>query len=176
MSTQPPRHRLQKPPSPEISLSPRIRASADYRRARIPDLLSQRHPTSAERIPDGSTSDSHFAKRQRQTGGQRAASVDKPDSASPRASPTLYSLPQGTTISLQTKTGAHYEGVVMSTSGEGDTTGVRLKDVKDISHPGALKDQQSSGDELTFGPGVTGNTSRDQFATHEKLFGGSTSM
>ncbi|KAI4517945.1 hypothetical protein K525DRAFT_169994, partial [Schizophyllum commune Loenen D] len=103
-------------------------------------------------------------------------------------------------ISLQTKTGAHYEGVVMSTSGEGDTTGVRLKDVKDISHPGALKDQQfvastnidyvaterhegggggvtntfsvrSSGDELTFGPGVTGNTSRDQFATHEKLFG-----
>ncbi|KAL1702267.1 hypothetical protein EV121DRAFT_210441 [Schizophyllum commune] len=140
----------------------------------------------------------------------------------------------GTTITLQTKTGAHYEGVVMSTSGEGDTTGVTLKDVKDINHPGgALKDQQfvastnidkwssgpaivasapdtfrtdtdisakkgpgrerelqawqpssdsgsgggigggsgPSGDELTFGPGASGNTSWDQFATNEKLFG-----
>ena len=28
-----------------------------------------------------------------------------------------------------------------------------------------------SGDELTFGPGASGNTSWDQFATNEKLFG-----
>ncbi|KAL1758369.1 hypothetical protein FB107DRAFT_246958 [Schizophyllum commune] len=145
----------------------------------------------------------------------------------------------GTTITLQTKTGAHFEGVVMSTSGEGDTTGVTLKDVKDINHPGgAIKDQQfvasanidkwssgpaivasapdtfhtdtdisakkgpgrerelqawqpsggdgggggyantfggrSLGNELTFGPGASGNTSWDQFATIEKLFGGPT--
>ncbi|TRM64619.1 hypothetical protein BD626DRAFT_492463 [Schizophyllum amplum] len=136
----------------------------------------------------------------------------------------------GTTITLQTKTGAHYEGVVMSTSGEGDTTGVTLKDAKDITQPGApLKDQQfvastnidkwssgpalvpgpqdsfrtdtdisakkglprerelqawqpsgadasggaigGKGDDLTFGPGASTNTSWDQFATNEKLFG-----
>jgi len=34
-----------------------------------------------------------------------------------------------------------YEGVIGSTGGEGDTTGVTLKDVKEISVPGApLKD------------------------------------
>lgn len=49
---------------------------------------------------------------------------------------------QGTTITLSTKTSIRYEGVVLSTNGEGDTTGVTLKDVKDISNPGApLKDQ-----------------------------------
>ncbi|EIM91286.1 uncharacterized protein STEHIDRAFT_48397 [Stereum hirsutum FP-91666 SS1] len=48
----------------------------------------------------------------------------------------------GTTITLSTKTSIRYEGVVLSTNGEGDTTGVTLKDVKDISNPGApLKDQ-----------------------------------
>ncbi len=41
-----------------------------------------------------------------------------------------------------TKTSIHYEGVISSTSGEGDTTGVTLKDVKEISTPGSqLKDQ-----------------------------------
>ncbi|KAF9003941.1 hypothetical protein BDQ17DRAFT_1241822 [Cyathus striatus] len=34
-------------------------------------------------------------------------------------------------------TGQRYEGVVGSTSGEGDTTGVTLKDVKEITTPGA---------------------------------------
>ncbi|KAK0204777.1 hypothetical protein DFS33DRAFT_692473 [Desarmillaria ectypa] len=48
----------------------------------------------------------------------------------------------GTTITLTTKTSIHYEGVISSTSGEGDTTGVTLKDVKEISNPGTpLKDQ-----------------------------------
>lgn len=48
---------------------------------------------------------------------------------------------QGTTITLSTKTALRYEGVVASTSSEGDTTGVTLKDVKEISNPGApLKD------------------------------------
>jgi hypothetical protein len=143
----------------------------------------------------------------------------------------------GTTITLLTKTAARYEGVIHSTSGEGDTTGLTLKDVKEISTPGAsLKDQVfiastnidswSSGpadakvpngdtfrtdsdisqkatprrerdlqawqstsdpsslppgapasstqfgvvDDLTFGPG-SNNTSWDQFAANEKLFG-----
>ncbi|KAF9052401.1 hypothetical protein BDZ89DRAFT_1088489 [Hymenopellis radicata] len=48
----------------------------------------------------------------------------------------------GTTITLTTKTSIRYEGVIFSTSGEGDTMGVTLKDVKEISDSGApLKDQ-----------------------------------
>lgn len=43
---------------------------------------------------------------------------------------------QGTTITLTTKTGQRYEGVIGSTGGEGDAAGVTLKDVKDISTPG----------------------------------------
>ncbi|KAJ3486449.1 hypothetical protein NLI96_g4251 [Meripilus lineatus] len=47
----------------------------------------------------------------------------------------------GTTITLSTKTNQRYEGSVLSTSGEGDTTGVTLKDVKELTQPGApLKD------------------------------------
>ncbi|KAJ8508803.1 hypothetical protein ONZ45_g8961 [Pleurotus djamor] len=43
----------------------------------------------------------------------------------------------GTTIALSTKTGQRYEAVIASTSGEGDTTGVTLKDVKELTNPGA---------------------------------------
>ncbi|KAH9949939.1 hypothetical protein B0H21DRAFT_725331 [Amylocystis lapponica] len=43
----------------------------------------------------------------------------------------------GTTITLSTKTNIRYEGSVLSTSAEGDTTGVTLKDVKDLTNPGA---------------------------------------
>lgn len=54
--------------------------------------------------------------------------------------PLIASL-QGTTVTLTTKTGIRYEGVIASTSNEGDTTGVTLKDAKDITAPGApLKD------------------------------------
>lgn len=48
---------------------------------------------------------------------------------------------QGTTITLSTKTAQRYEGVIASTSGEGNTTGVTLRDVREITTPGApLKD------------------------------------
>ncbi|KAJ4477194.1 hypothetical protein J3R30DRAFT_3657703 [Lentinula aciculospora] len=48
----------------------------------------------------------------------------------------------GTTITLVTKTSQRYEGVVFSTNGEGDTTGVTLKDVRELTNPGSpLKDQ-----------------------------------
>ncbi|KAF7330548.1 LsmAD domain-containing protein [Mycena venus] len=48
----------------------------------------------------------------------------------------------GTTITLITKTTQRYEGVIASTGGEGDTPGVTLRDVKEISNPGGpLKDQ-----------------------------------
>jgi len=49
---------------------------------------------------------------------------------------------QGTTITLTTKTQIRYEGVIASTSKEGDTTGITLKDAKEITNPGApLRDQ-----------------------------------
>ncbi|KAI0359877.1 hypothetical protein OH77DRAFT_1394656 [Trametes cingulata] len=48
----------------------------------------------------------------------------------------------GTTITILTKTNVRLEGVVHSTNGEGDTQGVTLKDVKEISNPGApLREQ-----------------------------------
>ncbi|KAI8980172.1 hypothetical protein BD414DRAFT_516611 [Trametes punicea] len=48
----------------------------------------------------------------------------------------------GTTITISTKTNMRLEGVVYSTSGEGDTQGVTLKDVKEINNPGApLREQ-----------------------------------
>ncbi|KAG1781643.1 hypothetical protein EV702DRAFT_1072354 [Suillus placidus] len=43
----------------------------------------------------------------------------------------------GTTITLTTKTAQRYEGVISSTASEGDTAGITLKDVKEISKPGA---------------------------------------
>ncbi|KAN0073721.1 hypothetical protein V8E55_011975 [Tylopilus felleus] len=48
---------------------------------------------------------------------------------------TLSGLTDATII-LSTKTGQRYEGVISSTSPEGDTAGVTLKDVKEISKPG----------------------------------------
>lgn len=49
---------------------------------------------------------------------------------------------QGTTITLSTKTARRYEGVVASTTGERNVAGLTLRDVKELSAPGApLKDQ-----------------------------------
>jgi len=132
----------------------------------------------------------------------------------------------GTTVVLVTKTAQRFEGAISSTGGEGDTTGVTLKDVKELTNPGApLKEhlfiastnienwtsgpansRPSNGDTFrtdtdisqkrgairerelqawqpnTDAPGlplgsaddtfgVTSNTSWDQFAVNEKLFG-----
>jgi hypothetical protein len=51
----------------------------------------------------------------------------------------LMSLAQkGTTVTLLTKTAKRYEGVIASTTeSEGDTTGVTLRDVKELTAPGA---------------------------------------
>ncbi|KAG9315325.1 hypothetical protein JVU11DRAFT_4467 [Chiua virens] len=57
------------------------------------------------------------------------------DAPQDRALQNLAGL-TGTTITLSTKTGQRYEGVVSSTSPEGDTTGVTLKDAKEFSKPG----------------------------------------
>ncbi|KAG1773434.1 hypothetical protein EDD22DRAFT_857547 [Suillus occidentalis] len=54
----------------------------------------------------------------------------------PSSSYSFWSY-RGTTITLTTKTAQRYEGVISSTASEGDTAGVTLKDVKEISKPGA---------------------------------------
>jgi len=60
----------------------------------------------------------------------------------PSISPIILSHSfQGTTITLLTKSAQRYEGVIASTSTEGDTPGITLKDVKEVTNPGApLKD------------------------------------
>ncbi|KAJ6619738.1 hypothetical protein B0H10DRAFT_2024730 [Mycena sp. CBHHK59/15] len=105
------------------------------------------------------------------TAGARASPTFSPPSSSPHPSPAAQTqaptsfpplastngaggpAPQdrvlqslagltGTTITLLTKTAQRYEGVIASTNGEGDTTGVTLRDVKEITNPGGpLKDQ-----------------------------------
>ncbi|KAF7966549.1 hypothetical protein HWV62_37896 [Athelia sp. TMB] len=75
---------------------------------------------------------------QAQTNGNSAPSAPAP--AHERVLQSLAGL-TGTTITLSTKTSQRYEGVISSTSGEGNTTGVTLRDVREISTPGApLKD------------------------------------
>jgi hypothetical protein len=84
---------------------------------------------------------------------------------------------QGTTVVLLTKTSQRYEGVVTSTSGEGDTTGVSLKDVKDLTNPGApLKDHlfiaSTNIDSWTSGPAdarPSNGDSRRPFNSHSHL-------
>ena len=44
---------------------------------------------------------------------------------------------QGTTVTLLTRTSRRYEGVVASTESEGDTTGVTLRDAKELTSQGA---------------------------------------
>jgi len=73
---------------------------------------------------------------------------------------------QGTTITLLTKSGQRYEGAIASTNAEGDTSGVTLKDVKDISNPGApLKDSlfiaSANIDTYTSGPADAKPTNGD---------------
>ncbi|KAG5734677.1 hypothetical protein E4T56_gene18681, partial [Termitomyces sp. T112] len=48
----------------------------------------------------------------------------------------------GTTVTIATKTALRYEGVVVSTSAEGDTTGVTLRDATDLSAPAAPRKDQ----------------------------------
>lgn len=49
---------------------------------------------------------------------------------------TRQLLCQGTPITLTTKTAVRYRGIVATTAAQGNTTGVTLSDVKDLSAPG----------------------------------------
>ncbi|KAF8626975.1 hypothetical protein AX15_004568 [Amanita polypyramis BW_CC] len=76
----------------------------------------------------------------------------------------------GTTIVLSTKTSHRYEGVVASTGGEGDTTGVTLKDAKELTNPGAsLKDHlfiaSTNIDTWSSGPADSRPSNGDTFRT-----------
>ncbi|KAJ3967566.1 hypothetical protein EV361DRAFT_929974 [Lentinula raphanica] len=76
----------------------------------------------------------------------------------------------GTTITLTSKTAQRFEGVVFSTSGEGDTTGVTLKDVKELTNPGApLKEQlfiaSTNIENWSSGPADAKFTNGDSFRT-----------
>lgn len=73
---------------------------------------------------------------------------------------------QGTTVTLTTRTGQRFEGVVGSTNGEGDTTGVTLRDVRDLSVAGApLRDSlfiaSTNIDTYTSGPADSKPTNGD---------------
>ncbi|EKM58280.1 uncharacterized protein PHACADRAFT_252488 [Phanerochaete carnosa HHB-10118-sp] len=76
----------------------------------------------------------------------------------------------GTTVTLSTKIGQRYEGVIGSTSGEGDTQGVTLKDVKEILNPGQpLKESlfiaSTNIDTWSSGPADAKLTNGDSFKT-----------
>ncbi|TEB33401.1 hypothetical protein FA13DRAFT_1754073 [Coprinellus micaceus] len=99
----------------------------------------------------------------------------RPDPARDRVLLSLTGL-TGTTVTLTTRTGQRYEGVVGSTGGEGDTTGVTLKDVKDLTTAGApLKDSlfiaSTNIDSYLSGPAdarpttTNGNGNGDTFRT-----------
>ena len=49
----------------------------------------------------------------------------------------MFLTQKGTIVTLVTKTAKRYEGVIVSTTeSEGDTTGVTLRDVKELTAPG----------------------------------------
>ncbi|KAL0580956.1 poly(A)-binding protein binding protein [Marasmius crinis-equi] len=69
------------------------------------------------------------------------ANGNRPETGGDRVIQALSGL-TGTTITLTTKTGQRYEGVISGTNNEGDTIGVTLKDAKELTNPGGpLKDQ-----------------------------------
>ena len=50
----------------------------------------------------------------------------------------MFFAQKGTSVILLTKTSKRYEGVIVSTNeNEGDTTGVTLREVKELTTPGA---------------------------------------
>ncbi|KAF7799771.1 hypothetical protein EIP86_011013 [Pleurotus ostreatoroseus] len=110
-------------------------------------------------------------------GAQQPASGGFPPLAQPNGAPRVQDrvLQQlsgltGTTITLTTKTGQRYEGVIGSTGGEGDTQGVTLKDAKDITAPGQpLKDQlfiaTTNIDTWSSGPAGSQAPNGDSFKT-----------
>lgn len=99
----------------------------------------------------------------------------RPDAHRDRVLLSLTGL-TGTTVTLTTRTGQRFEGVVGSTNGEGDTTGVTLRDVRDLSVAGApLRDSlfiaSTNIDTYTSGPADSKPTNGDTFRTDTDISG-----
>ncbi|KAH9945455.1 uncharacterized protein BXZ73DRAFT_96444 [Epithele typhae] len=85
------------------------------------------------RLPNGNQQGPPSAFPPLANGGARPAPVD----ANHTRILTQISGLTGTTVTISTKTNTRIEGVVLSTQAEGDTTGVTLKDAKEVTNPGA---------------------------------------
>ncbi|KAH7884723.1 hypothetical protein F5I97DRAFT_1491510 [Phlebopus sp. FC_14] len=219
-------------PKPQRRAEPATRRPQAWSTARASPTFSPGNNTA--RLPNGPppSNQGGFPPLAPHTNGSRAQPVIQ--------DPVLQSLSglTGTTITLSTKTGQRYEGVISSIAPEGDALGVTLKDAKEISKPGTpLKDSlfisstnigtwqsgpadakapngdtfrtdadiskgkvtrerelqawqpsgdtpgsppatrhEGNGDEVTFGPGAGTNSSWDQFAANEQMFGVTTSF
>ncbi|KAI0322616.1 hypothetical protein OF83DRAFT_1093168 [Amylostereum chailletii] len=111
--------------------SPAVRRAPAWTGARASPTFSP-GPTNTSRLPNGPPVVA-------QTPPAAAfpplnAAPSRPDNPQEKLLQTLGGL-TGTTITLLTKTAQRYEGVIVSTSGEGDTKGVTIRDVKEISSP-----------------------------------------
>jgi hypothetical protein len=74
--------------------------------------------------------------------GTASSNAGAPPSDAQRTLQSLAGL-TGTTVTVSLRNGPRYEGVVSSTSPEGDIAGVTLKDARDVNIPGApIKDRQ----------------------------------
>ncbi|KAH9481288.1 PAB1-binding protein 1 [Psilocybe cubensis] len=110
-----------------------------------------------------------LAQNQSQSQATQPRSDNTPTSPRDRVLQALSGL-TGTTITLVTKNAQRFEGVISSTSAEGNTNGVTLKDVKDVNNPGApLKDTlfiaSTDIDTYTSGPADARPTNGDTFRT-----------
>ncbi|KAJ8077652.1 Rho guanine nucleotide exchange factor [Marasmius tenuissimus] len=97
------------------------------------------------------------------------ASGNRPERGVDRVIQAISGL-TGAMITLSTKTGQRYEGIIMSTRNQGDTTGVTLKDVKELTNPaGPLKLQHfiasTNIDTWQSGPADAVLTDGDSFRT-----------
>ncbi|OBZ72487.1 Uncharacterized protein C21B10.03c [Grifola frondosa] len=152
--TKPPRKAIPEPP---------VRRAPAWTGARASPTFSPATPN--VRVPNGSQPASAGAfPPLAQTNGVRST-----DNSHERILQQLSGL-TGTTVTVSTKTNQRYEGVVASTGTEGDTTGVTLKDVRDISIPGApIRDQvfiaATNIDQWSSGPADAKAPNGDSFKT-----------
>jgi len=128
--------------------------------------------STSPRIPNGPppSSQGAFPPLSQATNGARTQ-----DNPQERVLQSILGL-TGTTITLLTKTAQRYEGVVSSTGGEGDTTGVTLKNVKEITKPETpAKDQffiaSTNIESWTQGPADTKVPNGDSFRTDADISG-----
>ncbi|PPQ95227.1 hypothetical protein CVT26_014918 [Gymnopilus dilepis] len=152
------------------------RSSPTYSSAGAPPRQQQPQQQQAQTTapapaaPQGQPAFPPLAQNQNQSPAPPTSSSPAPAAPRDRVLQALSGL-TGTTVTILTKTGQRFEGVVGSTTAtEGDTTGVTLKDAKDVSAPGApLKDSlfvaATNIESYTSGPADARPTNGDTFRT-----------